>query len=182
MSDQNSRSAQEIETIRIRLTQIYDSYRTALMNQKYYRYKISRTQTVNLTFEILIAVGATGSGVSAWALWKNEIGGDVWLVIAAVSALLAIAKPIVQLSKKVEKYSKLYSGYTDICFKLKDLKESIEYNRVLVLEDNRRYQDIPGLFRELGILEENPPGKRLLAKCQKEVNREHPPESFWLPA
>lgn len=171
----------QLGNVREGLGHVYDAYRTASMNQKYYRYMISKMQRRNLIFEVVVAIGTMGAGVSGWALWKTEIGTALWAIIAAVAALLAIAKPIVNYSRKIERFSKLYAGYTDIFHRAKELKESIEYEQELAPKHLVSYKELPGLFRELGVTEEDPPKKKLLRKCQDEVNREMPAKSFWMP-
>src|SRR5689334_15071289 len=90
------------------LDEIYSTYRTAALNKAYYGGMLSRYQRRNTIFEIAIAVGATSSGVSGLALWSQPYGKATWGVITAISSLLAVAKPILQMNKKVERYSKLF--------------------------------------------------------------------------
>ena len=159
----------------------YNTFRTAAMNQKYYRYVIERTQKTNLGLEIIIALGATVTGVSGWALWETDAGLILWPIIASVSALIAVIKPMLNFSKKIEKYSKMYAGYADIYYKIRTLKEFIESRQAITEEDYNTYNEIPNLFKELAILEEELLNIKLLTKCQEKVNRENPPDSFWMP-
>lgn len=171
----------ESEQIKVRLTQIYDSYRIALMNQKYYRYELSRLQRFNSIFEIVIAVGTSGSGVSAWALWDSDLGKVIWAVIAGPAAILAIIKPIIKHSKVIEDYSTRHTKYSVIVEELDRLIKDIGFKHKLEPDHNKSFDNIPKLFGEISKLEKEPPKKQLLDQCFDEVNKEHPPESFWMP-
>src|SRR5260370_36062662 len=59
-----------VEEQRTHLRALYDSLRTSLMNRFYYEKRLKALQRYNKTFEILIAIGASGSAIGAWAVWK----------------------------------------------------------------------------------------------------------------
>jgi hypothetical protein len=167
---------------RERLKQIYDSYRKALMNQKYYRYEIDRLQKLNTAFEFVIAGGTGGSGVSAWPLWQSDVGIIIWGTITAVAATAAIAKPILQISKIIEDYSNRYSKYSVIVEESERLVQDIRFKHDFEPAHDAVFQHIPKLFGEVVRLEKENPRKKLLRKCFDEVNERYPPESFWMPA
>src|SRR5262249_26814632 len=95
------------------LCELYDAYRTAALNKEYYGLLLSRYQTNNTILEIAIAIGATSSGISGLALWQQPDGKIIWAIVTLMSGILAIAKPFLQLNKKVERYSKLFTGHLD---------------------------------------------------------------------
>src|SRR5438045_3793159 len=82
---------------------IHGEYRTFLLNKKYYGYHLGRYQRINRTMEILIAVGATGSGIAGLAVWQAGVGASVWAVISALSIILSTIKPILDIPKQIER-------------------------------------------------------------------------------
>ena len=93
------------------INQIYDEYRTALLNKKYYSVRLAKMKRCNFVMEFLIAAGATGSGVAGLAVWKTDYGALAWATLSGASILLAIAKPLLKLADKIENYGKLYGEY-----------------------------------------------------------------------
>ena len=96
------------------LAEIYTLLCRSGLNKEYYGNVLHRTQRFNDLLEILIAVGTTGSGISAFTIWQLEPYGPwVWGTLTAASALLAVAKPIIQLNKRIERLTRLYVGHAD---------------------------------------------------------------------
>ena len=57
------------QALRASLQQIYDLYRTSLLNVKYYGYKLTIANRTSVAAEIVVVVGSATSGVSGWAVW-----------------------------------------------------------------------------------------------------------------
>jgi len=124
------------------LDEIYDMYRMAALNKNYYGEMLARYQLRNTWLEIAIAIGTTSSGVSGGLalLNKSEYGNLVWGVVTAISSLLAIAKPILQLNKQVERYSKLFAGHLENFMNLQLLVTKIRRNRKLTSDMVERFE------------------------------------------
>ncbi len=56
---------------------INNTYRTALMNRKYYGYRLSLVKNWNVGLEIVIAVG-TSLAIGAWVIWRSPVGENTW--------------------------------------------------------------------------------------------------------
>jgi hypothetical protein len=162
------------------LTYIYANYRTALLNKKYYGEMLYRSQRINFFMEIALGIGTTGS-VGGLALWGTEIGKIAWLVISSTSAILAVAKPVLQIGQQIEKYTKLYTGHTNNYLELKAVVEEIAVLQSISGKVKDRYASIGRLIRELGGLEDPRQRRKLILKIEGDVNREIPPESLWMP-
>jgi hypothetical protein len=107
---------------------IYNAYRDTELNRKYYGYRLHRYQTWNQVMEIAIAIGGASS-VLSWQVWTSDAGKVALPIILAVSALLAIAKPILGLGKQIERCSKLFAGYTAVYHDLDELVSQIQVDR-----------------------------------------------------
>lgn len=114
-----------------RVNLIYDTLRTTLLNKKYYGRRLSDYKRYNFLFELLIALGATGSGIAGFALWQTSAGTIVWGVISGLSAIFAIAKPPLKMTEQIETYAKLYGEYTSAFEKMKVLVEDLQIERLI---------------------------------------------------
>jgi hypothetical protein len=111
-----------VESVLTQLRYIYNSYRTALLNRKYYGSRLVLSQRYNSVMEIAIAVGAAGSGgVAGLAVWGTITGQYAWLWISGIATVLGVVKPILQIGAKIENYTKLYSGYSNVYLELKSV-------------------------------------------------------------
>jgi hypothetical protein len=171
-----------ISDINAQLTEIYTFLCRSALNKEYYGTLLHKTQRLNDLWEILIAIGTTGSGISALTIWTYQPYGPwVWGALTSASALLAVAKPIIQLNKRIERLTRLYVGHTD------------NYTNLLIVVSRiRRHSDITpeliGLFetaeaRFLDLAKEDDPRPNLplLRRCEALVRQRHPPQSAWYP-
>jgi len=169
-------------------TSVYDSvknvnntYRTALMNRKYYGYRLSTVRTCNRALEILIAVG-TSSAIGAWAIWKStSIGANAWTIVAGLAVLFAVVKPILNLSKDVERYSKLFVGHGDVYYDLKTITMELARLRDYTDKMNETFQKTLERIKQLALEDDPRIDEKLRRRCFKEVKEEIPVESLWWP-
>jgi hypothetical protein len=170
------------EVNRDQLQYIYDAYRDAALNRLYYGIKLARYRQLNFWVEIAIAIGATGSGgIAGFAVWGTIPGSYVWLVISGLAAVLALVKPVLQLGGRIENYTKLYAGYTNVFLELKEVVEDIAVAHAISERTRERYVGSRQLLRELAPLADPDRTQRLITKLQDQVNREIPPENLWVP-
>jgi hypothetical protein len=161
---------------------LYDLLRTSRLNAKYYGYKLHRIQRWNKAFEIGIALGATGSGLSGWSIWQSHFGQTSWIVIAGISGIAAIIKPILAMNQTIERYSKLFAGHNRNFIRLSQLCSDIATQRQVTPEMNTEYLRINEDYTELAALDDPVPQAALQARFEREVNSEIPPDSLWWPS
>lgn len=164
---------------RASLQQVYDLYRTSLLNVKYYGYKLTVANRCNTIAEIVVVVGSATSGVSGWAIWTWGYGQNAWLVIAALATLLAALKPVLQFNKKIELYGKLFGGHRANYLAAQALVERIQAQQGFTPGMQAVYRAIHGRHVDLARDDEPSPSRRLLARFQSEVNTQIPPEKLW---
>ena len=160
---------------------VNNTYRTALMNRKYYGYRLSAVRKWNTALEILIAVG-TSSAVGAWAIWKStSVGANVWAILAGLAVLLAVVKPFLNLSKDVERYSKLFVGHGDVYYDLGTL--TLELARVKNYTDkiHEAFLRARERIKQLGIEDDPKINERLRRRFYEEAKEEIPVGSLWWP-
>ena len=80
---------------------------------------------------MLIACGTAGSGVAGLAVWQFSAGKIAWGLISGTAVILAIAKPLLKLTDRIEMYAKLYGEYTSAFARMKILVDDIQVDRRL---------------------------------------------------
>jgi hypothetical protein len=167
------------QTLRASLQQIYDLYRTSLLNVKYYGYKLTIANRTSVAAEIVVVVGSATSGVSGWAVWTWGYGKEIWLAFAAAATLIAALKPVLQINKKIELYGKLFGGHHANYLAAKALAERVTAQRELTPGMQAVYRAIQGRYLDLARDDEPNPSRSLIARFQSEVNKQIPPEQLW---
>jgi methyl-accepting chemotaxis protein len=159
---------------------LYDQYRTASLNRKYYGCRLQAIRGWNNFFEIAIAIG-TSSVVGGWSLWHTGVGSTIWTILGGVTALLAIVKPFLQLSKQVERYTKLFIGYGDAFYDFELLVNEIGRIRRYNDEIDAAFRKTIDRLKQLAADDDPQPNHKLVKDCTGEVNREIPPDRLWWP-
>ncbi|MBU1314982.1 MAG: hypothetical protein KJ947_10890 [Alphaproteobacteria bacterium] len=169
------------EQLRIQLVEIYTLLSRAPLNKEYYGVMLSRNQRLSTWFDTLIAIGTTGSGLSALTIWNTYYGAFIWGILSAASAVLALTKPIIQLNKKVERLSRLFVGHSDNYASLLILVSRIKRRGILTEEMLANFEASELRFLELAKEDDPTPDRALVERCEETVRRRHPPESAWYP-
>ena len=168
----------ERESLRAQLRDLYGLYRTALLSVKYYSFALTCWRIANKTIEILLALGTTGT---AWAIWKTEAGGYVWMIVAAASAVLCLLKPIVRPSEKIEKFSSLRTSFSDLYYDIEAVVEDAKKRRNYTSEMDAKVRNARERMKQLATKEVPSPFKKLVCRFQREVNKQIVPKSLWWP-
>jgi hypothetical protein len=166
---------------RIALDYIYDSYRSALLNRYYYGQKLKRYRFWNGVLDVLVAVGAAGSGITGLAVFTSDVGRQVLPWLLAASTVLGVAKPILNLGKAIETYAHLFTGHSGIFFDLRALVEDIAIRSQLPDDLLDRYSAVRRRAAELGGLHNGAEDRTLVRKLTDRVNAEIPPSKLWYP-
>lgn len=164
-----------------RLWQVYDAYRTALLNSKYYGHRLSSYKKWDKILNIAVAIGTPG-GIGSLAIWQTDVGGPIWLLTAAVISVLAAAKPFLNFTQSVERYSKLYTGHTTLYHDLRRLVLDIEAAKELSPDLLALFHYAQDRERELGPEDDPKPISKLVDRYEKEVKNEVPIASLWIPS
>ena len=169
---------QRLPNINAQLIQIYNLYRNALMNQLYYARRLDELQRRNLVSEVLLSIG-TGS-FGTLAVFRGDVGRHVFLYLAALSAFLSILRPILQWPKKIEQYSQLFVGYSDLYFDIQRIVQEVTAYEYLADEQVKVFNQARERFRKLSLRDEPVPSKRKLAACKAEVLIRIPAKTLWM--
>ena len=161
-------------------TQVYELYRSALLNQKYYGRRLRCYRGWNKGLEIILAIG-TSTLIGSLAIWQTLSVDAYWQAFAAAMALLVIVKPILNLAKEVEKYTRLFTVHTELFYELKNLVWNIQIQKGITEEISHQYSRLRARYDALARDDDPVPSERLRKKLFDDVNRELPPDRFWVP-
>jgi len=161
---------------------VYDLYRAARLSVLYYSEKLNWYKGLNSFIEIVLAITTSSSAVAVLWLWNTPLGQDIWKYAVVVSAILAVIKPVIKLTEKVQQYEEVLTGYrgleNDIKIIVVQINQSKKYGTL------HRTKLLEALTRQGELLKKSPeakPEKKLLDKCQLQVIRELPAEHFFVP-
>jgi len=175
-------SALETFDQRVLLTQIYDAYRTALLNVFFFEEKLRTSQNWNRAVEITIAVTATSSGgIPSLGLWQHQPFHSIWLAICAFAVTLTVVNPILQFGKQIEKYTKLYSGHQNIYLELGAMIQKIARTKKVIPQNEEKYVEMDKQMSELARLGTFSARQATVSRLQEKVNRQIPPDDLWMP-
>jgi hypothetical protein len=163
-----------------RLKHIYNNYRDVLLSRDYYACRLVYLKRCNLYYEVILALGASGSLITGWYIWKTSYGQPVWASLSGVAAVLAILKPIIKISEEVGRYSKLYTGYADLAYDYKQLVNDIKIKSGISEESRRDAVSAEKRFKSLCVDDDPRPSEKLLRECQRAIKRRVPKFDDWL--
>jgi hypothetical protein len=161
---------------------VYDKLRTACLNVKYFSRRLAALERQNFLIEITLLATAPSSAVAGLWFWNTEYGWMIWQYLGIISAIAAILKPSLQLTKKIKDFESVLSGYRTLEYDLREIKTLIEqskkYDKRLQLEFQK------ALHREkilVGKTPETKENKKLIEICEQEVRSAFPGKSFFIP-
>jgi hypothetical protein len=171
----------DVELVSGRVYMIYDTTKTALLNKLYYGHRLNQYRRYNFWMEMLIAVGATGSGIAGFAVWQTTYGQSAWAVLSALSIISATLKPSLKFTEKVESYAKLYGEYTGAYIKMSVHLQDIQLERAVTDERLKAFGDLRVQAAELEPLGDPVRNVGLIQRLEGEVNKVIPIERLWVP-
>lgn len=161
---------------------VYDLYRETRFYVLYYSEKLNEYKRLNTVIEVVLAITTSSSAVAALWLWDTTIGQEIWKYILVVSAILAVLKPILKLTEKVQQYEAYLTGYrgleTDVKLIVIQINQSKNYGTI------HRSDLIAALSRQGELTLKSPESKlakKLEYKCRQQVEIELPAEKFFVP-
>jgi hypothetical protein len=161
---------------------LYNELRTICLNVKYYERRLDSIERLNFWMDIALAISAPSSAIAKLDLWHTEVGNFFWIGMGIIAAVVSVIKPFLSLPKKIKEYEGLVSGYRMLYFDLREIKTLVEqYKRF----DEKMQSDFQkALQREktlIGKCTEVREKKNIKRICTAEVQKEYPPESFYVP-
>ena len=164
----------------LRVVELHDHYRTALMNAKYYARRLEWYKAINTWADVVVAL-ATSSGFAGLAIWKNPIGANFSSALLAASALVAALRPIFRLSDRIDRYGKLQYGYLELYYRIDALISEMRSMDHVTEEHRQKASELAERFRALELEGDAYQNPQKLLSIQDEVEQALPAAQLWLP-
>jgi hypothetical protein len=157
--------------------------RNACLNELYYKGVADRASNWNTGFEIIIALFASGSAISAWNVWRTASGQSAWAILAGLATVAAYLKPILRHAERAKTATSLHTGFKGLHLELEDLWRDLKLKRAIETADRNRRKSILERTRKLEVLEiqTGSEDRELKRTCADEVKRRYPPQELWIP-
>lgn len=158
---------------------LYDAYRNARFNVRYYSELLHRTRLRSSGIDIALAITAPSSALAG--LVKQKLP-DAWVYLSAITAVLALIKPIIRLNDRMRILNECVTGYRILEHELECI--------VLTVSQEGRYDKkckdrlIHAFGMKGKLLPKEPNEKideRLRRKCFDLINQELPCDKFSIP-
>lgn len=163
-----------------RIIELYKHYRTALMNAKFYARRIERLKRISMASDILTAAVASAA-FGSLAVWKSGIGTNIFTVLLGASALISALRPVLRITDKVDRYSKLHYGYLEVYYRIDFLIAEMKGAAHVTPEQISKASEIADKFMALELEGDAHQSPKILLKYQDEIDLAIPPDQLWLP-
>ena len=142
----------------------------AELNVRYWKYLAHRYTKYDQTLKIFLALVSSGA-VAGWSIW----GGypEVWKFLSGLSAIVAIALPILNFQKQIESMSLLSGKWFELTIEYEEqwrkLNNGTSEKKIESMHTNTKKKEAILVQKEVKLPHDN----RLLRKCFNEVKRTH---------
>lgn len=162
--------------------EVYDFHRTCRLSKKYWSTKFIRLRRVNFWLEYSLLATAPSSAIAGLVFWSTTYGKIAWSILATITAALAVAKPILKFSEKLEKLKEIVTQYRSVEFQLgalgNDIRRQDEYSSAMVNTYKNLVNQVHDITNQEPIERID---KDLQNSCYNEVNQELPITFFHEP-
>lgn len=166
---------------------VYNLFRTARLNVRYYEERVHETSLLNNAIEFVVAIAAPTSALGVLFNKSDLLNGDiiqnVWSAVAVLAAILAVLKVNLKLPQKIQKMEQALSAYRALYCDLEQITTKIKAESHYSEQCKNMMDEAQKKKR---ILVCNPPenkqNKKLIEKLFEEINKELPVESFFIPS
>lgn len=168
------------QTLERSLKQLYRELRNEMFNRDYYGCMLHRRRRLDRIFQFVLAFG-TSSAVAGWTVFREGPGASVWATLAAITTVVAVSQPILNLSKDIERYSKLFMSHASIYDELVRIVQEVEVKQDFSAGLRKAFADARRLRSALAADDDPKVNLRLARTLQADVNRHWPVAKFWMP-
>lgn len=161
---------------------VYDEYRTVYYNVKAFARRLRQIRRLGFWMDLVLAVFTPTSAVAGLFFWDTAYGRLTWNVLISIAAVVAVAKPLLNLDEKSERILRASSGFTLLYHDLRRLVTSVSQHQDYLPAHRRAFSNILAKKRRLAT--EIPlasMSRREQETLYNEVNQELPVSRFFVP-
>jgi len=160
---------------------LWDYARTSRLSDLYYGERLTWLSRFNFAIELAIAVTASGSGISGLEIIKNGPLAPYWPYLAALTAFLAIAKPLLALDRQLRHATQQQQTYRRLLNSFENLVFDIQQLGTLTNEHRQRFQRAREMLRQAEEQDDGYVPVKQRKRLQVDVKNEMPAERLWVP-
>lgn len=161
---------------------VYDQLRTSRLNVKYYSCRVAALQRQNFWVEIILAATASGSAVAGLTLWNTPGGRPIWQMLLVGAAVLAVAKPLLQFTDRIQRLEELVGSYRLLEHELRKIEIAVRQRKQYDAELQERFAStldkMNDIYSKKGEYKQY---DKLRTRCEAEVAQELPSRRFFIP-
>lgn len=162
---------------------VYDQRRTVRLREKYFSARLCTLERQNFAMEVLVAITASTSAIAALTFWNTATGQVIWQTLLVLSALIAIAKPIMKTGDKIQRLDELLPQYRLIEHELYKIEVAVRQRGKFDGELIGRFAKVLDRMDSIVVKPyEHSMSKRLKKRCEEEIDSELPPARFYVPS
>jgi len=150
---------------------IYDGLKTLQLNKTYYGRRLDQLKRYNMILEILIASGASGSGIAGIAVLKAGSGQILWGVLSEIAIVLSIAKPFLKLSDRISSYAKLYGEFATAADRARSIADDIQVDHTISAARMKAFDEIRKRVGDLSGLGDSAPRPKIVKSLSGNIAR-----------
>lgn len=124
----------------------YDSYWVEVLSEKV----IEIWQRTDDVTKVIVALTASGSAVSGWALWDQPGFKYIWVILAGTSAVLSITHAALGVAGKVRDWTEIKRQFTSLRIEMELCRDLMEIDPEFSIDDfEAKYKDYKKRYGEL---------------------------------
>jgi hypothetical protein len=162
--------------------EVYDLQRIVALNSAYWTAKYIFLSRWNFLLEYSLLATAPTSAVAGLFFFQTTVGAIIWKYALAITAFLGVAKPLLQLSKKLEKLNEIVLGYRYLGYDLREIGNQIrrkkQYDSAVAKEFLQAQKKMQSISQQEPI---DRIDEKLRDKCYAKVLEEFPTDNFFIP-
>jgi len=161
---------------------VYDHLRTSRLNVKYYSAFRLKYAKLKLWTEILLNLFASASLVAGASISDLAWGYTLWITCSFLTVLFATLGPFLRFGDKERAAESVLQKYLLLTRELEFLAVTIRSREKYGPEEQKAFHEIVDRYQT--IAEESitfPHDKSLIKELQAQINKEMPPDSFYVP-
>ena len=164
------------------LWQIYEVYRTALLNQLYYAAQLARYRRINSILEILVAIGTSTTTIGAWTIWNSNGGKAMWAIFAGMATVVSVIKPPLNLSGEIERFTNLHAAHAALYGDVNSLVKKIRRTHTFTDEMSKELEEATNRYEKLAVTDDLRPNQKLRQECTEAVKKQIRVKDLWFPS
>ena len=151
----------------------YDTYYSAYFEEILADALINRWQWVDEVTKVLVALTASGSAISGWALWADQNLKLIWTILAGIAAILAIIHTSLTVPGRIKDQSDIRRWFSGLRIDLETFRYRMQVDPQFPIEQFT--SELVELRRRFGEGNERLKNdilitKHLRTQCQMELN------------